>query len=80
MRAATRPGWDIEYPSWQGDFPQSVRLRSRNQRTEVDLIAGLSQVEVNVDLPAAAFVIDVPERAAPLTLDELRSGGPLGAR
>ena len=77
VRAATRPGWDIEYPAWRGDFPETVRLRSRDQRVGVDLAAGISQVEANVALAPVAFTVDVPDRATPMTLDELRNGGPL---
>src|SRR5258705_8933790 len=28
LRAARRDGWQIEYPSWSGNFPQIVRLQS----------------------------------------------------
>jgi len=43
----------------------------------VDARLAISQVETNVDLPAAAFTVIVPGSAAPITLDELRSSGPL---
>jgi hypothetical protein len=41
------------------------------------LTTGISQLEANVDLDAAAFRVDVPPDAKPLTLDELRQSGPL---
>ena len=31
MRAGRRNGWEVEYPSWQGTFPQVVRLRSASE-------------------------------------------------
>ena len=37
----------------------------------------LSQVEVNVPLPADAFTVQVPAEAVPITLDELRDAGPM---
>jgi len=77
VRAATRPGWEIEYLSWQGDFPLRVRLRSTAPADQVDLTAGVSQVEANIELAPAAFAVDIPERALPLTLDEVRRGGPI---
>ena len=77
IRAATRSGWDIEYPEWQGDFPARVRLRSRDPGSNVDLTAGLSQLEANVDLTPAAFTVDIPPRAVPMTLEELRTNGPI---
>lgn len=79
-RAARRPGWHIEYPSWQGGFPQTVRLRSLDPAVDVDLTATVSQRETNVPLEASAFAVTVPATALDLTLDELRDAGPLRAQ
>jgi hypothetical protein len=76
-RAARRSGWQIEYPEWQAGFPRTVRLRSDAQAVDVDLSAGVSQLETNVDLPANAWTVDVPPDARPLTIEELRQAGPL---
>ena len=76
-RAARRTGWQIEYPEWQAGFPRIVRLRSDAQAVDVDLSASVSQIETNVDLAAAAFDVNVPPGASPLTLEELRNAGPL---
>ena len=76
MRAARRAGWQIEYPAWQGMFPQAVRLRS--DAGPVDLTATLSQLETNVDVDADAFTVNVPPGTTEITLDELRAAGPLG--
>lgn len=78
-RAASRPGWQIEYASWQGGFPQTVRLRSLDAAVDVDLTAAVSQRETNVPLDPAAFTVAVPPGALELTLDELRAAGPLRA-
>ena len=78
VRAARREGWQIEYPSWNGNFPQTVRLQSTQPNVNVDLTATLSQIETNKDLEDAAFEVNVPAGAEPITLDELRSAGPLG--
>ena len=78
IRAAKRAGWQIEYPAWANGFPQSVRLVSDAAGTAVDLTAGLSQIETNKDLDAAAFTIAVPPGADTITLDELKDSGPLG--
>ncbi|HEY6359699.1 MAG TPA: hypothetical protein VIX63_01275 [Vicinamibacterales bacterium] len=77
LRAARRQGWQLDYPAWQGRFPQSVRLQSDQPAVNVDLTAGLSQVESNTDLDPAAFTVNVPAGAQALTLDELRAAGPL---
>jgi hypothetical protein len=80
LRAAQRDGWELEYTMGQSQFPASVRLTSESQKVPVDLTTVLSQLETNVDLDPAAFRIDVPPDAKPLTLDELRESGPLRAR
>jgi outer membrane biogenesis lipoprotein LolB len=78
LRAARREGWQIEYPSWSGNFPQTVRLQSTQPNVNVDLTATLSQIETNKDLEDAAFNVVVPPGADSITLDELREAGPLG--
>lgn len=78
VRAARRAGWQIEYPAWQGMFPQAVRLQSDAQAAGVDLTATISQLETNVDLDASAFTVNVPPGTSDITLDELRDAGPLG--
>jgi outer membrane lipoprotein-sorting protein len=80
LRGARRAGWQIEYPAWSGNFPQSVRFQSDQPTLMVDLTVGLSQIETNKDLDDAAFTVNVPRDAVPITLDELRDSGPLGAR
>lgn len=77
ISAGRRNGWEVEYPMWQGAFPQVIRLQSAAQ-TNVDMTATLAQIEVNVDLDPATFNVDVPAGTAPLSLDELREAGPLG--
>jgi Outer membrane lipoprotein LolB len=77
LRAARRDGWQLEYTMGQSRFPESVRLTSDAQQVPVDLTTGISELEANVDLDPAAFRVDVPPDAKPLTLDELRESGPL---
>lgn len=78
MRAAHRPGWDIEYPSWSGGFPSAMRLRSPSgAATAVDLSASISQLDTNATIPADAFDVKVPNDARPITLEDLRDAGPL---
>ena len=78
-RAARRPGWQIEYSAWQGAFPLEVRLRSTGSATDVDLTAGVFQIEANITIDPAAFAVRVPADARSLTLAELRASGPLRA-
>jgi hypothetical protein len=79
IRAAKRAGWQIEYAGWANGFPQAVSLQSDAPTAMVDLTAGLSQIETNKDLDAAAFTVTVSAGAEPITLDELRENGPLGS-
>ena len=76
LRAARRDNWQIEYADWQNGLPRMVRIIS-TAAPAVDVRAQLSQLETNVDLEDAAFTVDVPRDAQPITLDELREAGPL---
>jgi outer membrane lipoprotein-sorting protein len=49
------------------------------ESASADLTMKLSDVNINVPLEADVFKIDIPPGADPLTLDELRRAGPLGA-
>ncbi len=80
VRAARRNGWEVDYPQWQGQFPQVIRLRSATAPADVDLTATLTQIEVNRDVDPGAFTVDVPAGASALTIEELRQAGPLGER
>jgi outer membrane lipoprotein-sorting protein len=76
LRAATRGQWRIEYAASSSVFPRSVRL-IRGEAPTVDMTAEISQLETNVAIDPAAFAVDVPRDALPITLDELRDAGPL---
>lgn len=80
VRAARRDGWQIEYTGGPSLYPTSVRLVATSQKGHVDLNAGVSELEANIDLDPAAFRVNVPPNATPLTLDELRDSGPLRAK
>jgi hypothetical protein len=73
--AASRPGLVIEYGKPMNGLPRLIRLRSD---TRADLTLDLAQVDLNVTIEPAAFKVDVPADARPLTLEELRKNGPLG--
>ena len=77
IRAGRRPGWQVEYPQWQGEFPSALRLRSADPGLDVNLAATVSQLETNVQLDQSAFGINVPATAVEVTVAELRQAGPL---
>ena len=62
----------------QNGLPRSIRLASADAE-RFDLRLALSQVEINVTLDADAFASSVPPEPTPITLEELRGAGPLGA-
>jgi hypothetical protein len=68
-------GLEIEYANFAAGRPAQIVLRG----TDLDLTLGLNQVEINGELPRDRLVaVAIPAGLAPLTLDELRRGGPLG--
>ncbi len=69
------PGLFVEYGKPMNGLPRLIRLRSDPR---ADLTLDLSQLDLNVPLEPAAFKVDVPADARPLTLDELRKNGPFG--
>jgi hypothetical protein len=80
MAGATRGPLTVAYSDYANGRPSTIRLRSESGgRASADLTLRLSQVEINTPLDAKIFQAEIPPRAAPLTLEELRSAGPLGA-
>ena len=75
--AADYRGWLVDYAAPASGLARTVRVRRTLTRGAIDLTATLSQVEMNVDLPATAFVLTVPAGAASITLDDLRASSPL---
>lgn len=75
--AADHGEWRVDYAMHRSGFPREVRIRS--VAGDVDMTAALEQVEVNTAIDPRAFEVQVPEDAAPITLDHLRSVVPLRA-
>ena len=82
-------GLEIEYPEFAGEQPARIVIRSElvpgvagsidRAVGNVALTIGLSQVEVNGDLPRDQLVaVKVPPGMEPITLAQLRDAGPLG--
>jgi hypothetical protein len=51
----------------------------RQTRPSIDITASLSQLNLNVELEAGTFFLSVPADVSPMTLEDLRRAGPLGA-
>jgi outer membrane biogenesis lipoprotein LolB len=80
--AVTDEALSVEFADHEGVQPTRVRIRRGATDTSpgVDARLALSQVEVNVKLPSEAFAVNVPPTAAPITIEELRSSGPLRSK
>ena len=72
----------IEYRDFNATGrPATVRIRTTAAADDsaTDMTLRLSDVSTNVTLGPEVFALEVPEGADPLTLEELRRAGPLGA-
>lgn len=81
--AGLLPALEVQYAEFQNGLPSQLQISSRGDRPSavpVDLALRLSDVATNVDLNPAAFTVDVPRDAVPMTLAELRDAGPLGVK
>ncbi len=81
--AALLPALEIQYQQFENGVSRRIEIRSRADRPSAVAVAlslALSDVATNVTLNPAAFAIDVPPDAVPMTLAELRGAGPLGVK
>jgi hypothetical protein len=80
--AAKREGLVVDYPRRTTALPQVFHFTRREggAAPAADLTIRLTQVETNVSLPPAAFTVETPDGAQPMTIDELRRSGLFGAR
>lgn len=79
LEAADRDGVRVEYREYAGAFPSLIRVSSATADvTPLKLTFSVSQHSVNIPLDENTFVLDVPARFLPMSLDELRSLKPLG--
>ncbi len=76
LRAARVDTWMLEYRRHDVIWPAEIRVTA-NRPVPVDLVFTLHQVSTNIELPASVFALEVPPGFEPMTLDELRSLGPL---
>jgi hypothetical protein len=69
-------GWRADYSDFANDLPRRIRLIA-TERKRFDLRLELSQVDRNVELEPSTFRVNVPAGTQPISLEELRAGGPL---
>jgi outer membrane lipoprotein-sorting protein len=78
VAAATRGGVTVTYADYASGRPATVRIRAGSNASAADITLRLSDVDINTTLDPRTFEVELPARAVPLTLEELRRAGPLG--
>ncbi len=80
LAAATRGPLEVRYEEFSAGRPGMIRLRTvpGQAPAPTDSTIRLSQVDINEPLGPGVFEVEIPDAAAPLSLDELRRAGPLG--
>lgn len=82
LAAATRGPLTVRYSDFANGRPATIGIRAAAEgRVTADIRLALSDVATNATLDPRTFDIrpDLPEHPVPLTLDELRRAGPMGA-
>jgi hypothetical protein len=69
--------WRIDYGRFVSGLPRDIRFTA-NDRKRFDLHLQLNEIELNVPLTPDVFEVKTPTGFEPITLEELRRGGPLG--
>jgi hypothetical protein len=69
--AADYGRWRLDYADHLNGWPRTVRVRAAEESV-VDLTARVQDLAVNVELPASAFVVDIPPDAQRISIDDLR--------
>ena len=79
VAGASRGEVSVFYADYANGRPSTIRVHATpSSGPAADLTLRLSQVDVNTAIDPRAFTPAVPDKAIPLTLDELRHAGPLG--
>jgi hypothetical protein len=80
-RAGFVEGVEVDFVRIAGGWPQEINVFTEPGRSpEASLRVVLENLQINLPLNPAAFDLAVPENSVPITLEELRAGGPLRER
>jgi hypothetical protein len=82
LAAMTAGPLTVEFADHVDAHPGRLRIRRAEGpgAAALDIRLGLAQVERGVPLPDAAFTLEIPADAVPITIDDLRASGPLRDR
>jgi hypothetical protein len=80
LAASAAKGLEVRYEDFSSGRPGVVRLvrPAGESGVAADISIRLSQVDLNVELEASTFEVQIPDDATPMTIEELRRAGPLG--
>jgi hypothetical protein len=80
--AVVRAPLEIRYEAFASSHPSRIRIRTTSNGTvkRADITLNVSDVDMNVPLGPEVFRVEVPDDAAPITLEELRRAVPHAAR
>ncbi len=68
----------VDYQEWKDGLPRRVLLRSRDRAGRpAALTLTVKSAELDAPIRVSAFQVNVPEGTLPMSIDELRSTGPL---
>ena len=74
---AVRNPLSLLYADYESGRASTIHVRTGS---DADITLRVSQLEINTEIPDAAFDLNIPNDAIPLTIEELRRAGPLGER
>lgn len=77
VTAAVRDPLTLVYADFASGLPSTLHVRTG---TVADITLRVSQLEINTPIDARAFELEIPGDALPLSIEELRTAGPLGER
>ncbi len=76
--AAVANSLRVEYEEREGGVPRRVLLELVDAEPRTELRLRVAGADLNVALGDEAFTVEIPDKARPITLGELRRAGPLG--
>jgi hypothetical protein len=76
VRAGDLGALIVDYARWDGEWPRTIAIRTPAGRAPaVDLTLNVAERDINPDLPAAAFTVNLPPDAVQAQVEDLRLMG-----
>lgn len=73
LNAAVREPLEIRYEAFASQFPARIRIRTTPSSAgpRADIVLKVADVDANIELGPEVFRVEIPDDAAPITLEEL---------